>query len=40
MKLRDLWITSVVRCAPPGNKPTPEELRNCSSWLDREMSLC
>jgi uracil-DNA glycosylase family 4 len=38
MKLRDLWITSVVRCAPPGNKPTPEELRNCAPWLDREMS--
>ena len=39
MKLRDLWITSVGRCAPPGNKPTPEELRNCSPWLDQEMAL-
>jgi uracil-DNA glycosylase family 4 len=39
MKLNRLWITSVVRCAPPGNKPTPEELRNCAPWLDREMSL-
>jgi uracil-DNA glycosylase len=38
MSLNDLWITSVVRCAPPGNKPTPEELRNCASWLDREMT--
>ena len=39
MELRDLWITSVVRCAPPGNKPTPEELRNCAPWLDSEMKL-
>jgi uracil-DNA glycosylase family 4 len=39
MKLTGLWITSVARCAPPGNKPTPEELRNCAPWLDREMSL-
>jgi uracil-DNA glycosylase family 4 len=39
MKLKDLWITSVGRCAPPGNKPTPEELRNCSPWLDEEMRL-
>jgi uracil-DNA glycosylase family 4 len=39
MKLTALWITSVARCAPPGNKPTPEELRNCAPWLDREMSL-
>ena len=39
MKLTDLWITSVVRCAPPANKPTPEELRNCASWIDQEMAL-
>ena len=39
MKLTGLWISAVVRCAPPGNKPAPEELRNCAPWLDREMSL-
>ena len=39
MQLTDLWITSVARCAPPGNKPTPDELRNCAPWLDRELSL-
>jgi uracil-DNA glycosylase len=39
MKLRGLWITSVGRCAPPANKPTPEELRNCAPWLDQEIRL-
>jgi uracil-DNA glycosylase family 4 len=39
MKLTGLWISSVARCAPPGNKPLPEELRNCAPWLDRELSL-
>jgi uracil-DNA glycosylase family 4 len=39
MELHDLWITSVGRCAPPGNKPTPEELRNCAPWLDEEVRL-
>lgn len=39
MKLADLWITAVVRCAPPGNKPTLEELRNCAPWLDQELAL-
>lgn len=39
LKLSGLWITSVARCAPPGNKPTPEELRNCAPWLDLEMLL-
>jgi uracil-DNA glycosylase family 4 len=39
MRLNDMWITSVGRCAPPGNKPTPEELRNCAPWLDEELQL-
>ena len=39
MRLKGLWITAMARCAPPGNKPTPEELRNCAPWLDQEMKL-
>lgn len=39
MKLHGLWICSVARCAPPGNKPTTEELRNCAPWLDEEFGL-
>jgi uracil-DNA glycosylase len=39
MKLFSLWISSVVRCAPPGNKPTPGEQRNCAPWLDEEVAL-
>lgn len=39
MKLTDLWISAVVHCAPPANKPTPDEQRNCSKWLDEEMAL-
>src|SRR5256885_15907428 len=39
LKLVDLYITSVGRCAPPGNKPMPQELANCSSFLDREIGL-
>jgi uracil-DNA glycosylase family 4 len=39
MTLKDLWISAVVRCAPPDNKPTPEEQRNCAPWLDKEVVL-
>jgi uracil-DNA glycosylase family 4 len=37
LKLRHAWIASVVRCAPPGDKPTPEEIRNCSRHLAAEI---
>jgi len=37
LKLRDLYITAAVRCAPPDNKPLPQELANCAPYLDREM---
>jgi len=39
MSLTGLWITSVVRCAPPGNKPSPEELKSCAPFLDQEIAL-
>jgi uracil-DNA glycosylase family 4 len=35
--LKDLYITAAVRCAPPENKPTPQELAECSPFLDREL---
>ncbi len=38
MQLRDAWITAVVRCAPPGNKPLPEEIANCAPFLDEEIA--
>ena len=37
LKLRKLWIGSVVRCAPPGDKPSPQEVRNCSAHLAAEV---
>jgi len=36
LKLKGIWISAAGRCAPPANKPTPEELATCSEWLDRE----
>ncbi|MFY9856071.1 MAG: uracil-DNA glycosylase [Terracidiphilus sp.] len=39
MKLTDLWISAVAHCAPPANKPAPDELHNCSLWLDEEIPL-
>jgi uracil-DNA glycosylase family 4 len=39
LTLLDLRITAPVHCAPPANKPTPDELRTCSAYLDRELQL-
>jgi len=33
LELRDCFITSAGRCAPPKNKPTPQQLRNCFPFL-------
>jgi uracil-DNA glycosylase family 4 len=38
LKLRHAWIASVVRCAPPGDKPTPDEIRNCAAHLAAEIA--
>ena len=38
LKLVDAYITAAVRCAPPDNKPTPEEIARCAPYLDREIA--
>jgi len=35
--LKNLYITAAVRCAPPDNKPLPEELARCAPYLGREL---
>jgi uracil-DNA glycosylase family 4 len=39
LRLRDCWITASVRCAPPDNKPTPNEFERCRPFLIRELGL-
>ena len=39
LKLTDAYVAAVVRCAPPGNRPTPEERDNCIEYLERELRL-
>jgi uracil-DNA glycosylase family 4 len=38
LRLTDAFIAAVVRCAPPDNKPTPEELRRCQPHLEAELA--
>lgn len=37
--LKDCYITATIRCAPPENKPLPEEIENCRPYLLEEFDL-
>jgi uracil-DNA glycosylase family 4 len=37
--LSDAYIAAAVRCAPPANKPTPDERVRCQPYLERELAL-
>jgi uracil-DNA glycosylase family 4 len=39
LALKGAYIVSPVRCAPPDNKPLPEEFARCSHFMDREVAL-
>jgi uracil-DNA glycosylase family 4 len=39
LSLKGAWVTAAVKCAPPDNKPLPEERANCSAFLKREMKM-
>ena len=37
--LKDAYISATCRCAPPDNKPLPEEILNCRGYLEREIEI-
>lgn len=39
LRLSDCYISATARCAPPANKPLPQEIANCAEYLDREWRL-
>lgn len=39
LRLTDCYMTGVVRCVPPKNRPNAEELSNCRGWLQQELAL-
>ena len=39
LALRGAWVAAAVKCAPPDNKPLPEERDACRPFLQREMAL-
>ena len=39
LKLKDAYISATARCAPPKNKPLPEEILNCRGYLERELEI-
>ena len=39
LELSNCFVTAAVRCAPPANRPLPEERDNCRPWLEEELAL-
>ena len=39
LRLRNVWITAPVKCAPPGNRPTTRERDQCADFFQRELGL-
>jgi uracil-DNA glycosylase family 4 len=39
LSLSGAWVTAVVKCAPPDNKPLPQERSSCHAYLQRELAL-
>lgn len=39
LALSGAWVTAAVRCAPPANKPTPQERKSCEPFFHRELAL-
>ena len=39
LELHGAYVSAAIRCAPPGNKPLPQEIRNCRGYLNRELDL-
>lgn len=39
LEARGVWVSNAVRCAPPANRPTPEEFAACREFLLRELEL-
>ncbi|MGC9108275.1 MAG: uracil-DNA glycosylase family protein, partial [Infirmifilum sp.] len=38
LELKRVYLTNAVKCAPPKNRPTREEVENCSHWLSKELN--
>jgi len=39
LQLDNAYVTATIRCAPPENKPLPEEISNCRAYLEAELEL-
>jgi uracil-DNA glycosylase family 4 len=39
LQVHDVYISATCRCAPPDNKPLPNEIANCRGYLERELEI-